>query len=1484
MPDNEDLVSILIQLKPTGYDGFEGLIANLLEKLTGKRFYLAKGGFQAGKDLSNGNCIAVEYKRCTPGGRLNEREILGELVQAHQANPALDLWVLVTSTQPDIQLLEKLRRDAWSKGIEILVIESAGDNIGTLEALCAYGDDIVINFIANNLKRKAPPKEKIKNHLLNIKNNPLYEAKILFLKNELSKRYIGFEHWRLEQNKWLIEQLGSAQNSRCSFGQAIEVHGAESSNIKRKAPLEKLNNWIEQWRSGNKHIFILTGEEGDGKTWAVASWITENIKNEKKTHFLFLPLRSFPSTDIVEVLANAISRQQNTRDIDFWEKRILNWMNRPPSNDPLIVLVIDGINEYFDFDWVSILNKLGNENDCYYDRIAIILTSRTIYWKDRVSKLDHLKKDQWVLPPFNEEELSEALSKYSLTVYDFPTELHPLIRKPRYFELIAKYRGEMIESGDITVQRLIYEDIKDRIKNIRDQSFTDKDFEALIVELADKALQGNHLLKLGDFANVLPFVNAKREIIGQLITGGIFIKDEKVKNIFKLEPNRLAHGLGILLVEELRRISSNDPKIIEEGIARFLEPQPEMDFKTEIVGAAVFQVMINKDYKEPLRYQLLKYWSYSLNREWRYSDEFSAYFPCSPATYMKLSENALGYNTLDFEVYKSLKYTFIRWAREERFLELFKTKFEEWMGYVNIYGYFRHRNDDEEKLKGLVAEVAERLEQESITPGSFDFMGFKLILTVDEEKLRLSQLALNVVSYLDRSPFLGGIVKVVLAGSIMGYQSNSDKIKWLLRTNKTNLWPGLEKAVRELMKTDILVANQTAYHLLSFEGSSPAIRLRNSLPPNLFGINSHFKEYEKDPCNQFKKEHYYECLKRPDIKLRQLSSQIEYYALEPDLPVPKCFIERLINFGKKINPGILWKGGGYDTTEDYTLRQHEISLYAFCPEIIADITNAIIRDSRNRDIKDIRGHKLYINYLIFSKDEREIIRKVWEKFQGTGSIDLDNRSKWKEEKFFWLIFIESSAIEQLHLLMKRGQKIWLKADEFFKRLDTQCWEEVSDIIRKSNGKDLWKLLWFISKFPQHIPKSVLQKINEFINHSEKAVRAHALEIAYKSKDPELIKTFIQSKWKYSLKGEYWDSIENYWGSILFAEFGTMLSYEEIRDRIKPDIVSHAIYARGMKQVEIKKFTRDFVFGEREKDSKVERKSPGTSTNWCGYDCDNRLIIEVIKTNPLLIQQWIEPISPSSPETDKKIHDNNEFYKQLCSILFDISPLDGIQLFNRLKKVRGLSRFTYSDTKIEMLMYDLFRIEKCADAEKVWDEVLENCVNDIEILEISVVCHHVNNTKWYMKKADKYLSSDILYDKARGVNMLGFSCETKARNMLETLLKEIPDCWVQPVSETAKKRWNLNYWARTWYQRFIERRDEIKAWASFKLFMKCVDKRFWTWKGQVDKQYKKKDLFKKRETFFNFNEGDIQKSIEENEKKLKEEFLGSKIEKSICPWD
>ena len=63
---SSELVDLLRQIDSTGPEGFEGLVARLLTALTGRHFYLARAGFQAGLDAStrsaNSNVIAVECK------------------------------------------------------------------------------------------------------------------------------------------------------------------------------------------------------------------------------------------------------------------------------------------------------------------------------------------------------------------------------------------------------------------------------------------------------------------------------------------------------------------------------------------------------------------------------------------------------------------------------------------------------------------------------------------------------------------------------------------------------------------------------------------------------------------------------------------------------------------------------------------------------------------------------------------------------------------------------------------------------------------------------------------------------------------------------------------------------------------------------------------------------------------------------------------------------------------------------------------------------------------------------------------------------------------------------------------------------------------------------------------------------------------------------------------------------------------------------
>ena len=88
-------------LKPEGAEGFEGLIAKLLEELTGERFYIAKTGYQAGKDLStlggSGNYLAVECKLYSPNTRAKESDLLSKL---HTRIIPISIYMLLLLLHP----------------------------------------------------------------------------------------------------------------------------------------------------------------------------------------------------------------------------------------------------------------------------------------------------------------------------------------------------------------------------------------------------------------------------------------------------------------------------------------------------------------------------------------------------------------------------------------------------------------------------------------------------------------------------------------------------------------------------------------------------------------------------------------------------------------------------------------------------------------------------------------------------------------------------------------------------------------------------------------------------------------------------------------------------------------------------------------------------------------------------------------------------------------------------------------------------------------------------------------------------------------------------------------------------------------------------------------------------------------------------------------------------------------------------------------
>ena len=132
-----------------------------------------------------------------------------------------------------------------------------------------------------------------------------------------------------------------------------------------------------------------------------------------------------------------------------------------------------------------------------------------------------------------------------------------------------------------------------------------------------------------------------------------------------------------------------------------------------------------------------------------------------------------------------------------------------------------------------------------------------------------------------------------------------------------------------------------------------------------------------------------------------------------------------------------------------------------------------------------------------------------------------------------------------------------------------------------------------------------------------------------------------------------------------------------------------------------------------------------------------------------------------------------------------------------------------------------------------------------------------------------------------ITLLGLLDTDASLVQLQQLHALSPDSWVRKNIETALNRWQRNAWAKYWFQRFMTVSDTVQAWAAFRLFLRCVDRRFWQWQAAMSERYPFGDT---RQRFFDMNHDVIKNKMKENEKKLNEQFLGQKIaDKRLWPW-
>lgn len=1008
--------------------------------------------------------------------------------------------------------------------------------------------------------------------------------RVLAEKNQISPKQPDFATWKIEQNKHFSDSLKSSARSRAVFKQIIDIKSQNVNFIERQELFDRLDNWYSSWATTHQ-IFTVLGEEGDGKTWGVAYWLEQQIQNSDDfPAVVFLPSNSKIDRDPVDIVSEIVARMVN-RSSDTCRDSVKSWLDRPTAQHPILLLVLDGINEHHKFPtWRALIDALSVSP--WKDRVAALITCRQEYWQS--NSPTYLQPETYNLPAYTETELIAALQINHLKHSEIPRNLIPLISKPRYFDLMVKYRERIAASGDITVQRLIYEDWKDRFDRKQNTALNDNDFQGLIRDLATKHIENTRKISKPEILNIIPSIDDKLEIFNEIESSGII---QGKNGLFKVNENFLVHGFGLLLVEELTQAFELENSDLKEILAQWLEPRAAMDIKGLICHAASLIALEDADIPLQVKVALLNAWVSSQNRSEDMERDFIAYLPLAPEAYIELAEivwsDATTYNAWAEEFLMS---AFRRWLKLDRVLAPLTQAFERWLGFLHRLGFDPHHQSMEDRLLtdeflgsdpnygsrqiALQQQINDRLGYK-LELGEFPFHGYQLTAIEDDGLLRLGRVALALISLLPKQAFIRAITIGCLAEVIIDHPTKYHLFEWVLITAREPVQHKINAEVTKLLNFSNPLTDRVAHRLLSFIGDSAAVAIQQTLPDDLFPVAQLTEEHKKDPCKSFfqwSEDECKICLNRTDIQLRTIAAKVKPYCLNPDFPVPQDLGIRLQPLLAKINEDLIWSShGANEDTINYD--NFEIALCAYAHRAIADKIRKIFRGITNRSGESLRQlcFELLDYHLLFNDVEKRHIHQVWlsfdSKFERIGDLE-----EVAESYLFRLSLRDLEAEQQLQCLIDRSEKVseQIAIEKSFK-LFTPDRAKLSTLFENITTKELQNLLWFISKSSQNLSIEILREfIYPQLENPESIIRRIVLSILYWSESKEVIQDFLLSSWTCS--PEHHD-FENHWGSLLICKYGAEFPYSSLSARIDPDYLGILVLKRGLRLDEIQEFAR-----------------------------------------------------------------------------------------------------------------------------------------------------------------------------------------------------------------------------------------------------------------------------------------------------------------------
>ncbi len=569
-----ELKNILLTLKATGAEGFEGFVRIALTVLTGIPFRLAANGLQGGIDgdsaLPN-DAVSFEAKRYS--GDIHRNDVLTKIADFARNKDAPDrLWVLGATTEIPAQLTSAVREDGNQNAVSTLILDWTAAPLPLLAVVTVAAGDPAIDFLTMHCDPK-PDRKGLAQTFEDISKHPDFESLLQRIKSSLSVSALATARSIEVNKKWRALTFGSENAARERLGQALAVRAEADLPPLRITLRNQVKATLREGQST-----VLSGGEGQGK-----SWLAAQICCDHEGLALFASAERFDGVapkNLDEWLVDLLIEQ--TGDVPDeairlrWRHRLTAWKNQSPLSP--VIVVVDGINQRQRPQWDRILNGLQSRLRDIGG--GLVVTVRPLYWQKTVAPGLTFKPKLIEVPEWSSCERDQLLKHYGINLHWLDDATLRTLRNPRLLGVAVATlpHQDYIAWKGLTTDRLLMEHLRASQRECFEEETLNKLTERLSVHAKE-------VLERVRRSSNEPPKNFEAESTAVIETR-FFRTLPGPGGAYELRDEGLTLALGYALIDQLWQMQRSNLDLAER-MTHLMDPINAMDRTVDVMFAAL---------------------------------------------------------------------------------------------------------------------------------------------------------------------------------------------------------------------------------------------------------------------------------------------------------------------------------------------------------------------------------------------------------------------------------------------------------------------------------------------------------------------------------------------------------------------------------------------------------------------------------------------------------------------------------------------------------------------------------------------------------------------------------------------------------------------------------------------------------------------------------------------------------------------------------